>query len=318
MSSAPMDAVMAELGANPHPSVQQKAAIVIRMLEVWRGRARRGLAILERDWQAYLPRHVAEAGAAAVVLVCREWRDRDLQQLTETSNLVKLQSGRPEVADWERRLDRARRGLLSVLPEEAKTTDTCLGPVVDNGREVNAVSQQVFTAVLADVPIPPQARLDAAQTSGVADAIVLAQRLMAEPRDLKLKATTPEADRIASQPIAAPQSRPTTTLAHSVGFPSPSATLYYCQSILASLRSVTDFHHGLLGLKAGCLFFDAIMNSPTFESLAVSRWLPAAALIVLHDDGGTSTRRALRRGAKKRGERVDRCRNPRSAARFLR
>src|SRR5208282_5037906 len=46
--------------------------------------------------------------------------------------------------------------------------------------------------------------------------------------------------------LAAPQSRPTTMLAHSVGFPSPSATLYYCQSILAILRSVTDFHHGLL------------------------------------------------------------------------
>jgi hypothetical protein len=232
MSSAPMGAVMDELGAIPHPNVQQKAAIVIRMLEVWRGRlgvvrddparasmsaaidtteaaarkpdleaVRRGLAILERDWQAYLPRHIAGAGAAAVVPVCREWRDRDLQQLIETSNLVKLQSGRPEVADWERRLDRARRGLLSVLPEEAKTTDACLGPVVENGREVIAVSQEVFTAVLADVPIPPQARLDAAQTSGVADAIVLAQRLMAEPRDLKLKATTPEADRVAGQPI---------------------------------------------------------------------------------------------------------------------
>ena len=46
--------------------------------------------------------------------------------------------------------------------------------------------------------------------------------------------------------LAAPQSRPTTTLAHSVGFPSPSATLYYCQSILATLQIVTDFHHGLL------------------------------------------------------------------------
>jgi hypothetical protein len=66
---------------------------------------------------------------------------------------------------------------------------------------VVTVSQEVFTDVLADVPIPPQARLDAAQTSGVAEAIILAQRLMAEPRDLKLTATTPEADRIAGQPI---------------------------------------------------------------------------------------------------------------------
>src|ERR1700692_3314126 len=50
--------------------------------------------------------------------------------------------------------------------------------------------------------------------------------------------------------LAVPPSPPTTTLAHSVGFPSPCATLYYCQSILAILRFVIDFHHGLLGVPA--------------------------------------------------------------------
>jgi hypothetical protein len=40
---------------------------------------------------------------------------------------------------------------------------------------------------------------------------------------------------------------PTTTLAHSVGFPSPCATLYYSQSILPIHPIVSDFHHGLLG-----------------------------------------------------------------------
>jgi hypothetical protein len=39
---------------------------------------------------------------------------------------------------------------------------------------------------------------------------------------------------------------PTTTLAHSVGFPSPCATLYYSQSILPIHPIVSDFHHGLL------------------------------------------------------------------------
>ena len=53
---------------------------------------------------------------------------------------MKLQSGRPEIADWERRLDRARRGLLAILPEAAATPDECLGPVVENGREVIAIS----------------------------------------------------------------------------------------------------------------------------------------------------------------------------------
>src|ERR1019366_7923677 len=45
---------------------------------------------------------------------------------------------------------------------------------------------------------------------------------------------------------AALRSRPTSTLAHSVGFPSPCATVYCSQSMLAILPIVTDFHHGLL------------------------------------------------------------------------
>lgn len=232
MSAAPMNAAMAELSPIAHPSVEQRMETVIRMLEVWRSRlavvqdkaartdmsmaidtveaaarrrdrnaVRKGLAVLEREWQAYLPRHIAEASAAATIAVCREWRERYLQQLTETSNLVKLQSGRIELADWERRLDRARRGLLAVVPEKATTPDLCLGPVIDNGHGVMAVSREVFTDVVADVPLPPQTRLDVAETSGIAEAINLAQRLMTEPRDLKLAPITPEAGRIVGQPI---------------------------------------------------------------------------------------------------------------------
>lgn len=73
-------------------------------------------------------------------------RSKALRRLVETANYVKLQSGRPEIADWARRLDRARRGLLAVLPAVAATPDQCLGPVVENGREVVAVSQEIFTA----------------------------------------------------------------------------------------------------------------------------------------------------------------------------
>lgn len=232
MSVELMDAAMANLGTIPHPTIEQKVAALTRMLEVWRGRlsvvrdieARTRMATtidaaeatakradlaatmelvheLQRDWQAYLPRHVAAASAITVAPVCRDWRDRSLQQLVETANYVKLQSGRPEIADWEHRLDRARRVLLAVLPEAAKTPDECLRPVLLNGREVIVVSQEVFTRALADMPIPPKARLDAAESSGVAAAIALSQRLMAEPRDLKLAPQTPEADRIAGRPV---------------------------------------------------------------------------------------------------------------------
>jgi hypothetical protein len=121
--------------------------------------------------------------------------------LVETTNQVKLQSGRLEVVDWERRLDRARRGLQAVAPETASSPDDCLEPVGANGAEVMAVSQEAFARALADVPIPPQTRLDAAQTSGIAAAIASVQRLMSEPRDLMLAVVTPEADLVAGQPV---------------------------------------------------------------------------------------------------------------------
>jgi len=227
-----MDTAMADLATITHPTTAQKVAALTRTLQVWNGRlvvvqdaearARMAAAItsaraalertdlaaamqdvhgLETAWQAYLPRHVAVASAKAVVPVCRDWRDRNLQQLVETANLVKLQSGRPEITDWERRLDRARRGLSRVLPEAVTTPDECLGPVVQNGREVIAVSQEVFTRELEDAPIPPKARLDSAEISGVVAAIALTQRLMTEPRDLQLASETPETDRAAGQPI---------------------------------------------------------------------------------------------------------------------
>ncbi len=232
MSTDPMDAVMHEASLVAHPTVEQKAAALGHMLEVWRGRLgvvhdaaartrmaaeidaaeaaaeRRELAAvllalhaLENEWQAYLPKHIAAAVAAVAAAVCRDWRDRYLQQLVETTNQVKLQSGRLEVVDWERRLDRARLGLQAVAPEAATSPDDCLGPVGANGAEVIAVSQEAFTRALADVPIPLQTRLDAAQTSGIAAAIASVQRLMSEPRDLALAVVTPEADLVAGQPV---------------------------------------------------------------------------------------------------------------------
>ena len=164
MSTELMDAAMADLRTIPHPTTEQKAAALTRMLEAWRdrlvvvrdteARTRMATAIdaaeaatkradlaatmqavhgLQQDWQAYLPRHVAAASAIAVASACRDWRDRHLQQLMETENYIKLQSGRPEIADWERRLDRARRGLLAVLPEAATTPDEILRALIDAG-----------------------------------------------------------------------------------------------------------------------------------------------------------------------------------------
>ena len=132
MSSEFMDEAMADLRTIPHPTTEQKAAALTRMLEVWRGRlgvirdaeARTRMAAAieaaegaaqRRDLAATMqavhglraalaglpaaPRRRCQRGGGRAL--CRDSRDRSLQRLVETANHVKLQSGRPELADWD-------------------------------------------------------------------------------------------------------------------------------------------------------------------------------------------------------------------------
>src|SRR5208337_4761137 len=83
----------------------------------------------------------------------------------------------PEVADWDKRLDRAKRALQSVAAGDAD----CIGRLTTAAGDVNDVSQEAFRRLLEDSPIPLSARLDAAERSGDTAAIAAVQRLMTEP-----------------------------------------------------------------------------------------------------------------------------------------
>jgi hypothetical protein len=221
-------AEFAKIGLINNPTVAQKAAIEAHAMEIWRGLlgvvhddAARGrmqaaldaggaaaarqdleglsqwLHAMQHEWTDYQPRHIAAAAALVVAPVCRDWRDRSLQQLAATQSEVELQSGGPEVTEWERQLDHARRALLAVVPEASD----CLDKIEEGAGEVIAVSQAAFVRVLEDVPIPLQTRLDAAENSGVADAVAVVRRLMMAPRDLKFSPRTTEVDRVVGQPI---------------------------------------------------------------------------------------------------------------------
>jgi hypothetical protein len=228
LSTEPMDTVMNAARQVAHPTIAQKAEAFGAMLEVWRGRlhfvhdeaARRRMTIeidaagaaaarqdlaamlphlhaLQNEWRTYLPRHIAAGVAKVVEPVCRDERDRVLQDLEGAQGEAKLQSDRPDVADWDSRLDRARRALLGT----ALTDADCIGAInVANG-DVIAVSQAQFTRMLNDTPIPLQARLDAAEHSGVAAAVALVRQLQTAPRELRLKPSTDRKDWVSGQPI---------------------------------------------------------------------------------------------------------------------
>lgn len=228
LSLASVNAVFAEMGPPDKLTTAERADGVGKAFEVWRGllgavhddAARASLAAAlesgaaasgrqdasgmkqamktaQETWQAYTPKHVAAAGAVIVGPVCTDWKNQGLQQLAVAEGQVKLRSGRPEVAEWDKRLDRAKRALQSVASMDVN----CMSPLTTASGEINRVSEETFQRLLKDSGIPMSARLDAAERSGAAAAIAAVQRLASEPRDLQLMPETAESDRVEGQPI---------------------------------------------------------------------------------------------------------------------
>jgi hypothetical protein len=228
LSTIAVDSEFQKLGAPENLTRDQRAAGVVAALTAWRGLlgvvhddvartrmqaaldtgiaagekldlegAAAGYHAMQREWDAYRPHHIALAAVATIAPICRGWRAGALLSLALTQSEVKLQSGRPEVSGWDRRLDSARRSLQAVVPE----TVTCISSIQDASRDAIRVSQEVFEQALKDSPVPLQTRLDAAENSGVAAAVSMVQTLMTAPRDMQLALRTAEADQITGQPI---------------------------------------------------------------------------------------------------------------------
>ena len=181
LSLSAVNAEFVKMGPPDKLTPAERAAGIARAFEAWRGsldlvrdetaRARLATAIdsgiaaagkqdqdgmrqamkaAQAEWRAYTPKHIAAAGAAVVGPVCVDWRDGWLQQLAVAEGQVKLQSDRPEVADWDKRLDRAKRALQSVAAGDVD----CMGRLTTAAGDVNGVSQEAFRRLLEDSPIP--------------------------------------------------------------------------------------------------------------------------------------------------------------------
>jgi hypothetical protein len=152
---------------------------------------------LKDEWNAYTQKYITAAAARVIAPICGDWRDANLLQTTVVVEQVRLQSGRPEVDEWEKALDRAKLALQGI-----STSDPgCIGKAADADKETIAVSKATYQHVLEDAGIPLDARLDAAERSGDAAAVALIQRLATGPRELDLGTTTKEEDIVVDQPI---------------------------------------------------------------------------------------------------------------------
>ena len=231
-----LDELTASLATNPHPSVEQKKAGLARVLAAWHRRiaAQPGqddiedvashLAATEQAvsqavtpadmratgpsyraltdaWVAYGLRRQNRAMAAVNGPYCREQQQRTTRELERTQEAVELANPQPALAGWEAELDAIRLDLDAVATDQDNVGTDCLDRLTAVSARENHLSREVFAATLADTDIPAQARLNAAEHSGVEQAIAIAQRLKEEPRPLAIAIQTPERDRVADRSI---------------------------------------------------------------------------------------------------------------------
>jgi hypothetical protein len=148
---------------------------------------------LETAWSDYVPRRIAQVSSLAAAPICEAWRAdlrRHLDGIEQGMRLV----GSSALSEWDSRLGQLRLAQLGIRQGDCNA-------VIALGRQALALDNDVFTASLADAPIPPDAKLGAAETSSVAAAIALARKLLTEPRPLTITVVTPEEERYAGRQI---------------------------------------------------------------------------------------------------------------------
>ncbi|MEO9188513.1 MAG: hypothetical protein ABI224_00705, partial [Acetobacteraceae bacterium] len=266
-----LDELTASLASNPHPSIEQKKAGLTRVLAAWQRRiaaqpkqddiedVASHLAATEQAvkhavtaadmratgpsyraltnaWVAYGLRRQNRAMAAVNGSYCREQQQRTARELDGTQEAIELANPQPALARWEGEMDAIRIDLNAVATDQDNVAADCLDRLTAvSGRE-NHLSREVFAVTLADTDIPAQARLDAAEHSGVEQAIAIAQRLKEEPRPLAIAIQTSDPDRVTG---------------HSIGFALPNLPAAWGPGVMIAV----DFgdHSALLRASAEAL-----------------------------------------------------------------
>ena len=231
-----MDGLTASLAQTPHPSLARKKAGLAMLFAAWHARlsaqpdqaevadvaarlasvehavaaaetsdalktATSSYRALMDAWTAYGKRRQDRALAAVMGPYCREIRQRTGRDLARTEEAIKLMNPGPALAGWAAALDATRLELDAVAVNQDDVGADCLDRLVAIGGRANQVSRQVFAATLAETDLPARSRLNAAERSGVEQAIALARRLKDGPRPLSVDIRTPEVDRVADRSI---------------------------------------------------------------------------------------------------------------------
>ena len=158
-------------------------------------------------WSDYSLQRIQASAREATIAFCRDF-DQDLRRaLDDTDANMKLVPDSPDVQRWEKMLDRIRTqsqqfpidGCLAASLHRKEGTfevEQANDPSLYTLRqEANDLAQQVFTAALNATPLPAATRFEAAENSGVRQAIDLMRHLLTAPRSLTVAAIPDDADR---------------------------------------------------------------------------------------------------------------------------
>ena len=168
---------------------------------------------LMQAWTDYGLRRIRDAVRAATSDYCR-LEGEDLRRgLAMTEANLQLVRGNASLPEWEATVDRIRVQALAIPQEDCMSRDIRRkvgsfeleslpgSPLLGLQTDALTLSRAVFTASLADAPIGTADRLEAAEASGVQEAVELSRALAAGQRSLRLRLLTPPSDWYVGRPI---------------------------------------------------------------------------------------------------------------------
>jgi hypothetical protein len=158
---------------------------------------------LTQAWTDYGLRRIQDGATAAEAPFCLAFGVDLRRALSETEANMRLIPAHPDRPVWEAAVNRIRLGASAVpdsdclavkLQRKGDSFDIeqkPVSPLFELRDQANALAQTVFTGALNATPLPAAARLQAAEMSGVEQAIALTRSLMTKSRVLTVTPTPP-------------------------------------------------------------------------------------------------------------------------------
>ena len=140
-------------------------------------------------WSAWGMRRVRETTAAVLAPYCEQDKQLDLVRIAQLTETLRQKEPRPELAQWERELDRIQADTLGVDPKAMADGAECRTMLQTIEERTLELGNAIFRQETLDAPIQVSDQRAALEFVGLDPAV------LSRPRALSLDVQTPEVDR---------------------------------------------------------------------------------------------------------------------------